>query len=136
MVCLLVTSGVFAQGVSIEKKAVKTGKEVAAVTKVKKRPCEVWHRKSFTPNGDGKDEVFLPDFQNCQGTKVEFWIVDHNGNVVFKSNNMNTAWDEKINNKPAPQDKYMWQFRMLENNKNWINSMGAVELIRETNPSP
>lgn len=130
----LFTVALFGQKTIIAKKVLKSAKkEVASIQpRVKKSPCEVWHSKSFTPENSRRPESFLPDFKNCAGTRVEFWIVDHNGTVVFKSNNLNTGWDGKINNKPAPQDKYMWQLRMLENNKNWMNSMGAIELVRET----
>lgn len=108
-----------------------TAKKPIPVNKTKS-PCEVWHGKSFSPNGDGRDEVFLPSFQNCEGTKIEFWIVDHNGKTVFKTDNLNTAWNGMIDNKPAPADKYMWQLRMLEPNNNWMNSMGSIQLVRET----
>jgi hypothetical protein len=58
--------------------------------------------------------------------------VDHQGKTVFKTDNLTTPWNGMVDNKPVPADKYMWQLRMLEPDNNWMNSMGSIQLVRET----
>jgi gliding motility-associated-like protein len=92
--------------------------------------CEIWHGPAFSPNGDGKDDVFSPNFINCVGTQIEFWVVSSSGTVVFKTSDLTKTWDGNYNGKPQPAGTYMWQYKMLRSKGGWMNSMGKINLVR------
>jgi len=64
----------------------------------------------FTPNGDGKNDVFnTSQFQNLNGFHIE--IYNRWGAKVFESSNATTEWDGKIANEPADEGVYYWIIR-------------------------
>ncbi|MBP7476957.1 MAG: gliding motility-associated C-terminal domain-containing protein [Chitinophagales bacterium] len=91
--------------------------------------CEIWHGPSFSPNGDGRDDVFLPTFINCSGKNIEFWIINKKGEKVFSTSDLSKGWDGKFKNVVQPAGLYMWQFKVL-GAKGWFNSMGKIVLNR------
>jgi gliding motility-associated-like protein len=73
----------------------------------------------FSPNGDGINDVFMPDF-NLE-------IVDRNGLQVFKGN---TGWDGKHSGQPADPDTYFYLIN-YKDSKNMIHARkGYVTLVR------
>jgi len=52
----------------------------------------VYVPNAFTPNGDGKNDVFLPVLTQ-EVLSYELIIYDRWGNVVFRSNNQDQGWD-------------------------------------------
>lgn len=63
----------------------------------------------FTPNLDGKNEVFKPVVTDV--TRYEFTIYSRNGTVIFHSVNSGEGWDGKINDRYAPEGVYVYQLR-------------------------
>lgn len=46
---------------------------------------------AFSPNGDGKNDVWRPVFKNI--TALEIKIIDAAGNLLFSSNGLNDGWE-------------------------------------------
>jgi gliding motility-associated-like protein len=65
-----------------------------------------WAPSAFTPNGDGKNETFLP-VSDQELVDFTMRIYDRWGNLVFIANNPNHAWDGNINGDPADVDEYL-----------------------------
>ncbi|SHF80678.1 T9SS type B sorting domain-containing protein [Flavisolibacter ginsengisoli] len=63
---------------------------------------------AFTPNGDGKNDIFqIPP--SCRFVKVnEFSVFDRYGKKVFNTRNVAMGWDGKINSLPQNAGTYVW----------------------------
>lgn len=85
---------------------------------------------AFTPNGDGKNDVFrIPPGLNIGIT--HFIIFNRFGEKVFETNDSNKAWDGKVKGKVANMGAYTWiieYFNPFEN-KN-VSRKGTVMLVR------
>jgi PKD repeat protein len=48
---------------------------------------------AFTPNNDGKNDVFLPSMYNIQDDSYQLEIFDRWGNLIFATNDVYQGWD-------------------------------------------
>ncbi|MBS1752119.1 MAG: gliding motility-associated C-terminal domain-containing protein [Bacteroidetes bacterium] len=62
---------------------------------------------AFTPNGDGKNELFRPG-TFCPVTKYVFTVYDRFGRQVFHSTNPKEGWDGRVNGKKADMGTYIY----------------------------
>jgi len=63
---------------------------------------------AFTPNGDGKNDVFKVNSTILKSMHLE--VYDRWGNKVFESNSITDVWDGTYKNKPAPLEAYGYYF--------------------------
>ncbi len=92
---------------------------------------------TFTPNGDGINEVF-PRAINGQfpglGLEKEFemLIYDRWGDLIFKTNDIEVPWDGKVNKgkKLAQEDVYVWIVNVTDHEDIRHQLVGHVTLIR------
>jgi gliding motility-associated-like protein len=96
---------------------------------------------TFTPNGDGSNDVFLPIITSGIETKgYELLIFNRWGEEIFKSTNPNIGWDGfvpdigtyfgQIGNK-AQDGTYVWKITMnASQNQDVIVRTGHVNLLR------
>lgn len=85
---------------------------------------------AFTPNGDGKNDVFrIPPGLNIGIT--HFIIFNRFGEKVFETNDSNKAWDGKIKGRIANMGAYTWIIEYYNpfENKN-VSRKGTVMLVR------
>lgn len=84
---------------------------------------------AFTPNGDGKNDVFrvlpLDNF-----TLKEFFVVDQFGQRVFSTGNIQQAWDGNFRGKPQPAGTYVYYVEMYNRQGKKIQKKGTLTLIR------
>jgi len=85
---------------------------------------------TFTPNADGRNEVF-----KGVGTGIEnyeFWIFDRWGTCVFSTNDINNGWDGKLKNKTeiVQQGVYIWKVEIKDLLKTSHQFSGTVNLIK------
>ncbi len=76
---------------------------------------------SFTPNGDGKNDVFKVYGMGTQD--FEIYIYDRWGKLVYTSKDMNEGWNGKLNDKELPDGIY-----------NYVVIQKDVMGIRHTKP--
>lgn len=90
---------------------------------------ELWIPNTFTPNSDGRNELFYAYSHLIQ--EFEMDIFDRWGNHIFYSNNINNGWDGTFNQRPQQQDVYVWKIRYkkVHSNKTY-ERVGHVNLIR------
>lgn len=62
---------------------------------------------AFTPNGDGKNELFRPG-AFCPISKYAVTVYDRFGKVVFHSTNPSEGWNGSINGKKAEMGTYIY----------------------------
>ncbi|MBN8702345.1 MAG: PKD domain-containing protein [Bacteroidetes bacterium] len=69
---------------------------------------------TFTPNGDGINDEFR--FSNYGVKEAEYFIYDRWGILIFKSNDINTAWNGKVQGKSdlAQVDVYICKLRFTD----------------------
>ena len=93
-----------------------------------KEDISVFIANCFTPNGDGRNEFFIP-----MGTSLEdfdFWIFDRWGEEIFHGDEIN-PWrgvSEK-NGKPAPEDVYVYKVDLKYSKFGKRYVTGRVSLI-------
>ena len=79
---------------------------------------------SFTPNGDGLNDVFMP----LGGGVKEFRLEIYNrwGNLIYTTTSMSQAWDGKDHG----QDNYIWKVYLKDSGGVDREMIGSVTLLR------
>jgi gliding motility-associated-like protein len=66
----------------------------------------------FTPNGDGKNDFFIPQPKNPLRAKIlGLQIFNRWGELLYTTKGPEFAWDGKVNGTRVPQDSYVWQLQ-------------------------
>lgn len=66
----------------------------------------------FTPNGDGKNDLFTPQPKNPLRAKIlGMQIFNRWGELLFTTKGPEFTWDGKVNGIRVPQDSYVWQLQ-------------------------
>jgi gliding motility-associated-like protein len=97
---------------------------------VSKGVCKLYIPSAFTPNNDGKNDVFKAYFgENVTSYMME--IYNRWGQKVFRATDLNTGWDGKINGIVQPHDSYIWviKYKVLTDPKEYLLK-GTVSIIR------
>jgi gliding motility-associated-like protein len=82
-------------------------KEVDSFCVVKKCvPDTLLIPNAFTPNNDGKNEIFKPSY--VRHVNYELRIYNRWGELMFKSNDINIGWDGNYKSEPAQEDVYIY----------------------------
>jgi gliding motility-associated-like protein len=84
---------------------------------------------AFTPNGDGKNDVFMPLGEFIG--EFQMYIFDRWGNNIFKSTDTKIGWDGKANGgtKTAQEDTYVWVIYCVDPQNREHKYVGHVSLI-------
>ena len=92
-------------------------------------PQYVYLPNAFTPNGDGKNDIFRPIFLGAESV-FRFSIYDRWGRQVFQSASPSVGWDGTTGGKQQPAGTYVWfcQFKLFEEPERV--EKGTVLLIR------
>jgi gliding motility-associated-like protein len=97
-------------------------------------PSVVYVPNTFTPNGDGLNDVFIPVGRNI--ATMELLIFDRWGGLIFESTDPNIGWDGTFHGQPVKDDIYMWRLRykMLESPDGQLSMeqerMGHIQVMR------
>ncbi len=83
---------------------------------------------TFTPNGDGINDVFNIQGYNLEEMKLE--IFDRWGTLIFFSNDLNRGWDGTYKGEPAIQDTYIWKVTVRDGFGEWKKYKGHINLMR------
>jgi len=89
---------------------------------------------TFSPNGDGINDVFYPRGKGIHGLK-NFRVFDRWGEVVYyqaslDANDASKGWDGMIRGKLASQDVYVYTIDVICENNFVFSRKGNVALIR------
>ncbi len=81
------------------------------------------------------NDEFIP--KALENTAVEYLleVSDSEGNIVFRSNDLNKAWNGKMMNigDPMPEGTYFWTCTIKDKNGKTHQWNGQVLLLREKN---
>ena len=95
-------------------------------------PFKFFVPNSFTPNGDGLNDIFYAYGDNIVDFKL--LIFDRWGVQIFETNDINIGWDGKYKNEYVQIDVYVWKAYYSvndeSNNIEKYQKVGIVSLIR------
>jgi gliding motility-associated-like protein len=84
---------------------------------------------AFTPNGDGKNDVFRPLlFGNVK--KYRFTVYNRWGNIVFESSELMKGWDGTIRGLKQGSAVFIWSCSFQMENEPERTEKGTVVLVR------
>jgi gliding motility-associated-like protein len=84
---------------------------------------------AFSPNGDGKNEIFKPVYIGISHLKY-FRVFTRNGQLVFETSQQLKGWDGNIHGDPAPEGAYIWETSGQDYQGKWNFKKGTVILLR------
>ena len=92
--------------------------------------CYLALPSAFTPNGDGKNDVFRI-LNAIKAEDLELVIFNRWGQVVFRTKDWKQGWDGRINGGLQPTGTYVWLLRYTNRDtKQRIEQKGTMTLIR------
>ncbi len=92
--------------------------------------CVFYIPSAFSPNGDGKNDVFKPSYK-CFFTDYRLNIFSRFGKIVFSSTNADTGWDGMINGQQQPTGVYVWEISYFDTFTNKpVKKTGTMMLLR------
>ncbi len=90
---------------------------------------DIFFPSAFSPNGDGKNELFGP-FGNVTGvTNYTFQVFNRYGNMVFNTSNPSKKWDGKLNGNLLT-GVYVWYANYSIRSRKNLFQKGTVLIVR------
>lgn len=89
---------------------------------------EVFVPTTFTPNGDGKNDIF-----RVRGDMIiteEIRIYDQWGTLIFSTNGSNPQWDGMVNGTTVQNGTYLYRIRITDKSNNTKELTGPVTVIK------
>ncbi len=93
--------------------------------------CTPYIPNAFTPNGDGRNDVYRVEYKGDMDLK-EMYIYNRYGQRIFSSSNVSKVWDGTFNGQVSDAGTYFYYIRILCGNvrKKELIFKGDVTLIR------
>ncbi len=86
---------------------------------------------TFTPEGDGVNDIFLPVIQGEDPLSYELMIFNRWGELIFESNNKLIGWDGTHKSIKSKEDVYVWKIKVKKKqNEDKLEYIGHVNLLR------
>lgn len=90
--------------------------------------CEMTFPNAFSPNGDGRNDLFRPITVGRREVK-SFQVFNRYGQLVFESKQAQRGWDGTMNGRTADIGTYFYQITFVCGKEN-LNQSGEVILVR------
>jgi gliding motility-associated-like protein len=85
---------------------------------------------AFTPDNDGKNDIFTLDGIGINETEFDFLIFNRWGEVIWTYTTKSPFWDGSTNGIDAPEGIYVWSLNTKSQGVDNISKTGHVLLIR------
>ena len=89
----------------------------------------IFYPTAFTPNGDGRNDVFRPLLFN-KVNKYEFIIYNRWGQLIFSSRTPGKGWDGTVGGKPQHSQTFVWICTYEFDGEKQKTDKGTITLIR------
>ena len=83
---------------------------------------------AFSPNGDGINDVI--SVRGYGVAKMTWNIFNRWGQLVFRSNSLNSSWDGRFKGALQPQDVYAYTLDITFTNNTVYRKKGDITLLR------
>ena len=92
----------------------------------------IWSPSAFTPNGDGKNDLYIPRFHNVIEESFEFFIYDKWGKLVYETTDINTGWNgiRQDNGKIADNTSYSYIAKFVTYRNQLQKKTGSFLLLK------
>ena len=92
----------------------------------------IWTPSAFTPNGDGKNDLYIPKFHNIIEESFEFFIYDKWGKLVYETTDINSGWDgiRLDNGKIADNSSYSFIAKFITYRNQLQKKTGSFLLLK------
>lgn len=93
----------------------------------------LWLPNAFTPDGDGKNDIFQPVTQRNSLKPYLLNVYNRWGQLIFTSSEPGTGWDGTLNSDPCPEGLYTYFIQYREDkieSSATISQRGTVLLLR------
>ena len=84
---------------------------------------------AFSPNGDGKNELFRPII-NQVASKYQFIIYNRFGQRIFSTSDTGKSWDGRFKGLLQQSGTYIYKISFVQENGTAFQTQGAIVLIR------
>lgn len=90
---------------------------------------------TFTPNGDGENDVFYPRCRDGISLITSFRVYNRWGVLIFERENISpndktNAWDGTYNNQEPTNEVFVWVVEAVCQNGSVLNRKGSVTAVR------
>jgi large repetitive protein len=87
---------------------------------------------TFTPNGNGLNDVFIPVTIGIDPDQYELWIFDRWGNMIWYTDDLDEGWDGIVqgHTEIVQIDTYVWKIKAKDVMGNQHNLIGHVNVIK------
>ncbi|MBI2966413.1 MAG: gliding motility-associated C-terminal domain-containing protein [Bacteroidetes bacterium] len=87
---------------------------------------------AFTPDGDGRNDYFLPEGLGIDPNNFTLYIYSRWGDLIYRTSDLNKPWDGKANNGTGlvQQDVYVWIITTSDPDGNNHKYVGHVTLVK------
>ena len=94
-------------------------------------PHDVWLPDAFTPNGDGRNDLFRIITDNPNVHSVNLFVYNRWGQQIHLSHGSSDGWDGTVNGKDSETATYFWmlRYKVLGSDEVFFRK-GDVQLIR------
>jgi gliding motility-associated-like protein len=91
----------------------------------------IWIPNTFTPNGNGNNDEFVPIFSDREYvTEYEFMVFDRWGNLLFKTTDQYKGWDGRYGGQIVQEDTYVYRVMVRGLDGVYHRYIGHVNVIR------
>ncbi len=90
---------------------------------------DIFVPKSFTPNGDGINDILYPYIAGIK-TFHYFRILNRYGKLLFETKNQDNGWDGKVNGVQQPMGVYFWVAEGVAADGSIVQKSGQILLLR------
>lgn len=89
-------------------------------------------RASFSPNGDGSEDNFIPEALRTLGVKFNFTVYGPNGNLIYQTNDATKPWTGRPQNRGdvCGEGEYTWVVDVRESLHLSETYSGKVRLVK------
>ena len=86
---------------------------------------------TFTPNGDGINDVFMPEGVILSGLPFEMVIFNKNGKTIFSTQNTNNGWSgfDQNTGKKCQTGNYLWMVKLENEDGTYNQYRGSILLV-------
>jgi gliding motility-associated-like protein len=91
----------------------------------------VYVPNAFTPDGDGKNDIFIPSIYGLKEEGYQFMIFDRWGLLLYETESHDGGWDGIYQTLPVQQDVYVWKLKGIDKyTEESVTKIGHVSLLR------
>jgi len=90
---------------------------------------DIYMVTGFSPNGDGKNDLFIPIPVGIKSIKY-FRVMNRWGQLIDSTSELNKGWDGRLNGVEQPSGAYVWMVEGITKDNKVIAKKGTVTLVR------